>query len=73
MMETGAQAVPRPVRTQEWMGYRLYSRVVRESGGRQRTIYFFSRLQPISGTPATVPEGFEVVMRSGAPELRRRR
>ena len=56
-----------------WMGYRLYARPVRESGGRERIVYFFARNPPMSGSPAAVPEGHEVVHRSDGPVLRRKR
>ena len=52
-------------------GYSLYVREVPESGGRSRSIYFFSRTTPMSGRPATVPEGYHVVQRATGPSLER--
>lgn len=56
-----------------WKGYQLYARPVPESGGRERIVYFFARNPPMSGRPATVPEGYEVVHRADGPVLRRKR
>jgi hypothetical protein len=52
-------------------GYSLYVREVPQSGGRSRPIYFFSKTTPMSGQPATVPEGYRVVQRATGPRLER--
>ncbi len=51
----------------------LYRREVRLNGGRDQTIYFFSRGEPKSGTPADMPPGFSVkiVPTTGMPVLKR--
>jgi hypothetical protein len=52
-------------------GYALYAREVRQSGGRSKTIYFFSKTTPQSGMPARVPAGYHVVLRATGPRLER--
>ena len=54
--------------------YTLYSKLVRLRNEKIQTIYFFSKRQPKSGTPAPFPVGFEVEMseRSGLPYLKKR-
>ena len=39
----------------------LYTRKVELNGGRNQTIYFFSRGTPNSGTPTEMPTGFKVI------------
>ena len=39
----------------------LYTRKVELNGGRNQTIYFFSRGKPASGTPTDMPTGFKVI------------
>jgi len=53
--------------------YGLFARSVRESGARSKTIYFFSRVTPLSGVPAAIPSGYEVVHLATGPMLRRKR
>ncbi|KYK21809.1 hypothetical protein AYK25_07875 [Thermoplasmatales archaeon SM1-50] len=54
--------------------YTLYSKLVRLKNGKNQIIYFFSKRKPKSGTPTTLPEGFEVEVssRSGLPYLKKR-
>jgi hypothetical protein len=51
----------------------LYNRQVALNGGRQQTIYFFSRGAPKSGKPAEMPSGYAVSVsdRTGLPFLRK--
>ena len=51
----------------------LYRRQVALNGGREQTIYFFSRGEPKSGTPADMPVGFRVMEAptTGLPILKR--
>lgn len=51
----------------------LYRRAVALNGGREQTIYFFSRGEPRSGTPSEMPPGFtvKVVATTGMPILKR--
>jgi hypothetical protein len=54
--------------------YTLYTRRVELLSGRILDIYFFSIKTPKSGTPTTMPEGYEVGVneRSGLPYLRKK-
>ena len=54
----------------EWT---LYNRQVRLNGGRDQTIYFFSRGEPRSGLPAELPTGYTVMVaeKTGLPILRK--
>jgi hypothetical protein len=51
----------------------LYDRKVRLNGGREQTIYFFSRGEPKSGRPAELPPGFtvRVAENTGLPFLKK--
>lgn len=51
----------------------LYNRSVQLNGGRQQTIYFFSRGAPKSGTPAELPTGYrvQVAENTGLPFLKK--
>lgn len=51
----------------------LYNRQVSLNGGRQQTIYFFSRGSPKSGTPAELPVGYKVQVaeNTGLPFLKK--
>ena len=54
-------------------GWTLYKRDVTLKGGRQQTIYFFSKRTPKSGTPADKPDGYTVGVnkRTGLPYLKK--
>ncbi len=54
----------------DWM---LYNRQVSLNGGRQQTIYFFSKGEPKSGLPAELPSGYtvKVTERTGMPILKK--
>jgi hypothetical protein len=54
-------------------GYTLHAREVELKNGGRRTIYFFSRQRPASGSPAPKPEGFHVGVnrRTGLPFLKK--
>lgn len=54
-------------------GWTLYKRDVTLKGGRQQTIYFFSKRTPKSGTPAEKPAGYVVGVnkRTGLPYLKK--
>lgn len=70
-------APPAPTKLEEgpftYLGYTLYTRPVRLKGGKEQTIYFFSKQIPKSGTAIPKPEGYEVGVnrRSGLPFLRK--
>lgn len=51
----------------------LYNRQVELNGGRQQTIYFFSRGMPKSGLPAELPTGYtvRVAENTGLPFLKK--
>lgn len=51
----------------------LYTRRVSLNGGREQTIYFFSRGEPRSGTPTELPTGFKVQVaeNTGLPFLKK--
>jgi hypothetical protein len=53
--------------------WQLFTRKVELNGGREQTIYFFSRNQPKSGTPTDLPAGYEVKVteRTGLPVLKK--
>ncbi len=53
--------------------YRLYTRMVDLSTGRQQRIYFFAKSEPRSGRPSAMPDGYivEENLRTGLPFLRR--
>lgn len=53
--------------------YILYTELVRLKNGKNQIIYFFSKRKPKSGTPTTLPDGFqvEVSKRSGLPYLKK--
>jgi len=54
-------------------GWTLYKRDVTLKGGRQQTIYFFSKRSPKSGTPCEKPAGYSVGVnkRTGLPYLKK--
>ena len=54
--------------------YTLYSTLVRLRNEKMQLIYFFSKQKPKSGTPVTLPDGFEVEKskRSGLPYLKKK-
>lgn len=56
-----------------WGEYALYSRTVRHSGSKVKIVYFFSKHTPMSGSPAMLPPGYEVVPLASGPTLRRKR
>ena len=51
----------------------LYNRTVQLNGGRNQTIYFFSRGTPKSGAPAELPAGYTVMVTTstGMPILKK--
>jgi hypothetical protein len=53
--------------------YTLYTELVRLKNGKNQIIYFFSKTKPKSGTPTTLPDGFQVEIskRSGLPYLKK--
>ncbi len=53
--------------------FRLYTRMVELSTGRQQRIYFFAKSEPKSGAPCALPEGYVVEenLTTGLPFLRR--
>ena len=55
-------------------GWTLYTRNVKLKGGRNQTIYFFSKRAPKSGTPCELPSGYSVGVnrRTGLPFLRKK-
>ncbi|MFH1100933.1 MAG: hypothetical protein V1726_02710 [Methanobacteriota archaeon] len=54
--------------------YRLYKKEIATLDGKLRTIHFFSKTTPHDGTPASLPEGFEVDVnkKTGLPYLRKK-
>ena len=54
-------------------GWTLYKRDVTLKGGRQQTIYFFSKREPKSGSPCEKPPGYSVGVnkRTGLPYLKK--
>ncbi len=57
----------------EQNGWKLYKRDVTLKGGRNQTIYFFSKRSPKSGTPCDLPPGYVVGVnkRTGLPYLKK--
>ena len=55
-------------------GWTLYKRDVRLKGGRNQTIYFFSKKKPKSGTPCDKPANMTVGVnkRTGLPYLKKK-
>ena len=55
-------------------GWTLYSRNVVLRGGRNQTIYFFSKKTPKSGSPCDKPENMTVGVnkRTGLPYLKKK-
>lgn len=55
-------------------GWTLYTRNVKLKGGRNQTIYFFSKKSPKSGNPCDLPNGYCVGVnkRTGLPYLKKR-
>lgn len=56
-----------------FQGYTLYSRDVALASGGRRTIWFFSKRSPASGTPSPKPAGYHVGVneRTGLPFLKK--
>ena len=56
-------------------GWTLYKREVTLRGGRNQTIYFFSKRKPKSGTPCDLPKGYKVGVneRTGLPYLKKKK
>ncbi|MEF8879702.1 MAG: hypothetical protein V5A64_04855 [Candidatus Thermoplasmatota archaeon] len=56
-------------------GWTLYKRDVQLKGGKNQTIYFFSKKTPKSGTPCDKPSGYTVGVnkRTGLPYLKKNR
>jgi hypothetical protein len=55
-------------------GWTLYTRDVKLKGGRNQTIYFFSKRSPKSGTPCERPFGYLIGIntRTGLPFLKKK-
>jgi hypothetical protein len=55
-------------------GWTLYTRNVKLKGGRNQTIYFFSKRSPKSGSPCEMPTGYSVGVnkRTGLPYLKKK-
>jgi hypothetical protein len=55
-------------------GWTLYTRDVKLKGGRNQTIYFFSKRTPKSGTPCERPFGYLVGInkKTGLPFLKKK-
>jgi len=55
-------------------GWTLYTRDVKLKGGRNQTIYFFSKRTPKSGTPCDKPANYSVGVnkRTGLPYLKKK-
>jgi hypothetical protein len=58
----------------KYEGWTLYTRNVNLKGGRQQTIYFFSKRSPKSGTPCDLPNGYAVGVnkRTSLPYLKKK-
>ena len=58
----------------QYEGWTLYTRDVKLKGGRNQTIYFFSKRQPKSGTPCDKPANYSVGVnkRTGLPYLKKK-
>ena len=54
-------------------GWTLYTRNVKLKGGRNQTIYFFSKITPKSGTPCDKPPNYTVGVNkiTGLPYLKK--
>lgn len=57
----------------KWGDYTLYKKIVTLKSGKTLTIHFFCKHEPKSGTPTTMPEGYEVGInpRSNMPYLQK--
>ncbi len=55
-------------------GWTLYTRSVQLKGGKNQTIYFFSKREPKSGSPCELPTGYQVGVnkRTGLPYLKKK-
>jgi hypothetical protein len=55
-------------------GWTLYKRDVKLKGGRNQTIYFFSKKKPKSGSPCDKPNNMSVGVnkRTGLPYLKKK-
>ena len=55
-------------------GWTLYTRDVKLKGGRNQTIYFFSKRTPKSGKTCDMPSGYVVGVnkRTGLPYLKKK-
>ena len=58
----------------EYEGWTLYTRDVELKGGRNQTIYFFSKRTPKSGSPCDKPDKYVVGVnkRTGLPYLKKK-
>ena len=58
----------------KYEGWTLYTRDVKLKGGKNQTIYFFSKRTPKSGRPCEMPSGYSVGInkRTGLPYLKKR-
>ena len=58
----------------EYEGWTLYTRDVELKGGRNQTIYFFSKRTPKSGKPCEKPDRYTVGVnkRTGLPYLKKK-
>ena len=58
----------------EYEGWTLYTRDVELKGGRNQTIYFFSKRTPKSGEPCDKPDKYKVGVnkRTGLPYLQKK-
>ena len=56
-------------------GWTLYTRDVKLKGGKNQTIYYFSKRTPKSGSPCDMPTGYLVGVnkRTGLPYLKKKR
>lgn len=54
-------------------GFKLYTRKVKLKGGKEQTIYFFSKKKPKSGSMCDLPAGYVVGVnkRTGLPYLKK--
>ncbi len=60
--------------TYTYEGWTLYTRDVKLKGGRNQTIYFFSKNKPKSGSPCEKPANYSVGVnkRTGLPYLKKK-
>lgn len=60
--------------TYTYEGWTLYTRDVKLKGGRNQTIYFFSKKSPKSGKPCDKPANYTVGVnkRTGLPYLKKK-